>query len=286
MNWNEVGSVVRRVEWMWLAGALLATFLAPICATIRWIGVLEATEDTRLPFRTALLAVMTANALNLVLPSKGGDAVKVLYLKTEAKATDTLGMVVIERILDIAMLGVLGIAGGISSELPWSVGLGAVLVSASILVFSLLHQSLKKGIPSWVPSTIENAITYSARHFSQWRCNPRAVSLALVGSFGSWMSCLLIAGCLVAGIHGTGRWSLIFAIMPAAILVGLLPLTISGMGTRDAAITFLLEGVLTVEESTLVALGYTLFAYWIYALVSLPFILGNKVSLLLPSKKD
>ena len=48
------------------------------------------------------------------------------------------------------------------------------------------------------------------------------------------------------------------------------PVTVSGIGTRDAAFVALLSSQMSPEQATLVGIGYTLFAYWFLSLVSFP----------------
>ena len=64
-----------------------------------------------------------------------------------------------------------------------------------------------------------------------------------------------------------------YAIFPLCVLAGLVPVTLSGIGTRDAAFVQLMTMYgIAREGATMVALGYTVFAYWILSLISLPVI--------------
>jgi len=90
----------------------------------------------------------------------------------------------------------------------------------------------------------------------------------------------LIVASLIQAFGGGVSWGHAFAIYPVAVLAGLVPLTVSGIGTRDAAFVFLLSGLLAAEEATFVGLGYTLFAYWILSLVSLPVLFAELLSYL------
>ena len=75
----------------------------------------------------------------------------------------------------------------------------------------------------------------------------------------------------LAQAFGTGLGiGFAYAVFPLAILAGLVPVTVSGIGTRDAAFVALLSSQMSAEQATLVGLGYTLFAYWFLSLVSFP----------------
>jgi uncharacterized protein (TIRG00374 family) len=60
--------------------------------------------------------------------------------------------------------------------------------------------------------------------------------------------------------------------LPLAIFVGLLPLTLSGMGTRDSAIIALFSRYASPGVSLGVGLLYSLFGYWLPSLVGLLFL--------------
>ena len=76
---------------------------------------------------------------------------------------------------------------------------------------------------------------------------------------------------LVSAFGGSLAWGRVYGLFPVALLAGLVPATVSGVGTRDAAFVALLglEG-LSIEEATFIGLGYTAFSYWLLSLISLP----------------
>jgi len=65
-----------------------------------------------------------------------------------------------------------------------------------------------------------------------------------------------------------------------AVLAGLVPITVGGIGTWDSAFVILLTGHLTTEGATLVALGCTVLAYWLIGLLGVPVALREIVAFL------
>jgi hypothetical protein len=53
----------------------------------------------------------------------------------------------------------------------------------------------------------------------------------------------------------------------------MIPVSVSGIGPRDATFVLLLSTHLPIEEATLVGIGYTFFAYWLQSLVAFPVVL-------------
>ena len=63
----------------------------------------------------------------------------------------------------------------------------------------------------------------------------------------------------------------IFAVFPIAICVGLLPITLSGIGTRDAVLVMLLA--LQTSDALALGIAYTLFNYFILSFLGMPFLI-------------
>ncbi len=59
--------------------------------------------------------------------------------------------------------------------------------------------------------------------------------------------------------------------IPIAIFIGLVPVTLGGMGTRDAAIIFLFSVFATPSQLLGVGILFSLFRYWLPSLIGIPF---------------
>lgn len=102
-------------KWEWLLAAAFMVSILPFSAALRWQGVLRAYGKTRMPFGKSVRAVMMANVLNSFLPSKGGDMAKAVYLKKQAGLSVGFGTLVIERLVDLMVLGLLGAIAKLSA---------------------------------------------------------------------------------------------------------------------------------------------------------------------------
>jgi glycosyltransferase 2 family protein len=77
---------------------------------------------------------------------------------------------------------------------------------------------------------------------------------------------ILLVWLLYSGIGAEAPFLQVCRALPLAILAGLLPLTLSGIGTRDAALIVLMTPVATEAQSLAVGLLYTVIVYWLPAL--------------------
>lgn len=255
-----------RKEYLWLALGL--TGLTPVLGTLRWLGVLRA-QGVRLPYGTALRAVLMANVLNSFLPSKGGDVVKAAYLRDHGGLTLGVGTVVLERLIDLLMLGLLGLAGFLLSGVGWGLLAGGVLVALVAGVFFLAVLLPVDRLP--LPLTVRSKLHGLSSVFRLWLRCPSAVVQTVGCSLAVWSAAALTVCCLVSAFDLPLDWSVAYALFPLCVIAGLVPVTVSGVGTRDAVFVelLMLHGV-SLEGATLVGLGYTVFAYWLLSLLCLP----------------
>jgi uncharacterized membrane protein YbhN (UPF0104 family) len=253
-------------SYLWLAMGL--TVLVPVLGTLRWLGVLRA-QQVRVPFATALRAVLMANVLNSFLPSKGGEMVKAAYVREHGGLTLGIGSVVLERLVDLLVLGVLGLAGFAISGVGWGLLAGGLLIGGVGSAFFLALCLPVDRFP--LPVGVRKKLAGLARVFRLWVRCPAAMLQTVGSSLGVWSAAALTVCCLVSAFDLPLRWSVAYALFPLCVLAGLVPVTVSGVGTRDAAFVelMLLQGV-GIEGATMVALGYTVFAYWLLSLLCLP----------------
>lgn len=259
--------LLQQAEWSWLLLAAVATCLIPIASVYRWRGVLAAQDDIGLSYKIALHAVMMANVLNSFLPSKAGDLAKAVYLRKHGGLSKGAGTVILERLVDLAVLGLLGIVGLSISGALWGLLAGTILLGGVIVVFIVL---LTVPVNSFLPQKPARLFENVRLVFLRWIRNPGAIFRTFLGSIVTWSIGGLTVYALARSIGAELSLGYTLAIFPLAILAGLIPVTISGIGTRDSAFVMLLSNQLPVEESTLIGIGYTLFAYWFLSIICFP----------------
>lgn len=268
MDMEEAREALRQAQWPWLLGALLATCAIPLSASFRWMGVLRAVEGLRFPYGGALRAVLMANVLNSFLPSKAGDGAKAVYLRQHGGLSMGVGTVILERAVDFSVLGLLGMAGYFTSGALWGLFAGAFLLGSMVTLFSIILLFPVNKLP--LPEKILGKLDSLGKVFRCWVRHPGAMAQTLAGSLCTWSMAGLTVCCLSSAFQTGIPWGYAYGVFPLAILAGLIPVTVSGVGTRDSAFVFLLSAHSTVEGATLVGLGYTVFGYWILSLISLP----------------
>lgn len=246
----------------------------PLVGTLRWLSILKTQPEVDIKFSTALKANMIANVLNSFLPSKSGDLAKGWYLKKQNLSIG-IGTVILERIIDLSNLSLIAFIAGLYSGQKISSIVGFSLM---ILLVSMV------GILGWFPfekimlskvSKLTEIFLSFRQVIQNWIQHPYNMVMTTVFSLLVWLLNSLAVANLIGSINPQVPLARALAIYPLAILSGLVPLTISGLGTRDATFVFLLEPYMSSEAATMISLSYTATAYWLLSCISLPFVLSE-----------
>ena len=273
----QTGELLADANWGWLLLAALLTCALPFTSVFRWLGVLRA-QDTQLPFLVALRAVMMANVLNSFLPSKSGDVAKAVYLREHGGLSKGTGTVILERLVDLGVLGALGLFGLLVNGTLWGLVAGAGLLGGVLGVFLVVTLLPIEKLP--LPGKVTQILQDLRGVFTRWLGNRAAIAQTLGASVLTWSLGGFTVFALAQAFGTDLGLGFAYAVFPLAILAGLVPVTVSGIGTRDAAFVALLGSQMSPEQATLVGLGYTLFAYWFLSLVSFPVVAWQVVAFL------
>lgn len=250
-----------------LASILVLALIIPI-AVFRWQIILNVTGHP-LPFWRCFNIVMVALPLASITPSKSGDVIKAYYLKNEIPMSITIGTVFTERVFDVLSLIILSFIG---SMFYFKIEFLVILTPVMLVVIGLLviisNSNLK--IPliknSW--NSKLNNMTHSMKLLTK---NRKAFYVVLLLSFVSWIMAVFQTMLFFYALHINIPFLFTMANVPIAIFIGLMPVTLGGMGTRDAAIILLFSEYAQANQLLSVGILFSLIRYWIPSIAGLPF---------------
>jgi len=234
--------------------------------TRRWQTLLSAMEFAVSSWK-CFNVLMATFPLTAVTPSKAGDFVRAYYLKDEIPMIRTVGSVLTEKVFDVVVLIAFSLLGTIyyqRHELIWLCFISLALVSLLVLV---LRREVRLPVGGSWNGRIDN-IALSMRSLLDNRVLFVKTSLY---SIIIWILAMLQVLLFFYALDIDVNLLYLFANMPIAIFIGMLPVSIGGMGTRDAAIIFLFSGYGSVSELLAVGLLFSLFRYWLLSIIGLPF---------------
>lgn len=94
---KDLGNVILHINWWMLIGGLIATGFIYIVSGLRWHYLFP-----QYPITTSINGTTVAFAANTIIPARGGEIVRALYLKSRNKIpiSQTIGCIILERLLD------------------------------------------------------------------------------------------------------------------------------------------------------------------------------------------
>ncbi len=182
--------------------------------------------------------------LGIATPGKLGEAMKIPALISRGLTLKSAtGITILDRLMDIAILGLLGI---------WAIGslisvklAGLVLVS--VILLGLIAFVLRKLTLKLLPQIDTNS----------WA---RAIALTII----NWAVYFLQLWILATGFGLSINPQIFVAIMTLVGIISILPIAPAGLGTRDAAL-LLFFGSLGISAEKTIAFSFTIFALTIIA---------------------
>ncbi len=271
---------------LWLLGALVLTLLGVALSALRWHRVLVALGRPARPsalVRHYLASLFVGN----VLPSTiGGDVLRVGRLAHDGGDTPrVMASVVLERLsgwLVLPVLTFVGLAGNpeLRRMAPGAAGTAlGVAFSTLVLLAIVLTMASSRGLNRLAGSDRGWRRFTGAVHLGleRFRRAPGLAFEVLTAGFAYQLVVVLAAFVGAKALGLTIGWTAMLAFFPVVAIVQVLPLTVSGLGTREAALIFFLHPF-GVPDSHAFALGLLL--YTVNLAVSLlgapAFAIGNR----------
>ncbi len=278
-NQSQLLEAVHKINPLWLIPAVLLYGLHIVAGAWRW-QILLKVQKIQLSFFESLSLTLQALFFSLVIPggAVGGDLAKAGFIAARTQKGERLKgvfTILIDRVIGmVALFSLAGIVGimsikflgslsGIMELVIYALIFGCImgLASAAALFF---HRDLEKiNLFSWLISHV-NRISKGALHNLMSAMDDfRSEYKTLIFCFAISVVFIHLNIALIVYLigHGTGADSLTF---PLSILtsslgntVGALPITPSGVGTRDYVFEKLLSAGGITEQALLIPLIFT-----------------------------
>ena len=238
------GDLSGSVDWRWLVGAGVLSFVYWFVRVARWRWVL-ATEGQYVGWGRAWVSMLAGLGVGLITPIRSGEIVRPMFLPKGARVR-LAGWVVIERMFDLSAvltLGILGMFYMVFSGLlltadvsvpPWLLVVAPLLLACTLGVPMLVHYR-----PRGLWRILARILPGRARQLAEARLTWRQFGIFYAVSIVAEAICLLsVFFCL----SSRGEISLMTAtaLAPVVVLGNLLPAGPGGFGIREgtAALVF------------------------------------------------
>lgn len=256
-NPRAVAGIVANADLGFIGAAILLVFVDRAVMAYRWLVLLRPIPRAdRPPFTTLLRLFFVSTFVGTFLPASiGADAVRAYGLRQQqVGGAVAVASVLMDRLLGVlsilivAIVGLAALGSGLGARLvspavfvPLAVAAGVSAVAA-VLVFDTRAAALAARTAAALPGLrvrdiarrLLDAVTaYSAHH--------RDLANVLAGSIGVQVLRIVQAYLLGRALRIDAGPQIYFALIPIVLLVMLLPITINGIGTSQAAFVWFFE---------------------------------------------
>jgi len=277
---NELKYYFQHINLMYFFISIILFFPIIFTNAERWRIIISKEYNIRR--REAIKLTLVGLTFSAITPSKLGDLTKAYFIKDHLNLKRGIASIFFEKSLDLfslcsfSLIGVLlsGTFDKVSAPiLIFSlITISAVIVS---LVFNLGNIKIFKSLLDILERNKKiGDITIDFYTFiADIKGDKKILSIVFFMSLILWFFNLTQIYFFFLCFAYFPRIELVFGLVPIAILIGLIPVTIAGMGTRDSALIVLFSEY--APNSLIFGVGILCsLRYWIIALAGLPFVRG------------
>lgn len=268
--WPGIRKTWTEIHWD-LFGLSCALVPVMMSFKVQRFRLLSRTMVGALSYRFTYLVYFAAYFIGVITPGRIGEFAKVHYLmsKKGVSAAQALRPTLVDRLLDMlclvavgavgwAALGLYRIGGVASAKIAGFVALGVAALTGPIwgrAVIRALGRRATFGVRAartmvWLEETLAAFYTRIGA-----QCSLLTIAAYTIGFFQAW----LIARSV--GIHEIPYHSMC-VIMAAISLAMLVPISVSGFGTREASAIFLMGKMYGIPEDR--AIGFSLLYFAVF----------------------
>ena len=240
-SFSVIVATIRNMNISWFIGALLVYPIAILLSSCRWQMLMKAQNIEVSYLRSLGLNYLGCFFNNFMLSLTGGDVVKAYYATklTEAKKTEVVTIVFVDRLLGIGGLTVMGIVSSLFVLGNAKMHLAVIVIMCVVFLFLIigilafnktLVKKLGKRVSHFKLMEVLKKI-YDAVYF--YKSRKKVLVAALMLSVVIW-TCLISINLLLArGLDVKLSPGHFFVFIPAINIISSIPITLAGWGLRE-----------------------------------------------------
>ena len=246
IDFKELGQVFLHIDPLASTGFLILIAVQLFIAAWRWNILTREMGQVRLPFFTSFEQVVGSYSANLVIPGKLGEIVRLPWMRKYALKTPVILMVLFEKLLDIAaVIFILFISllllKSLGFAFPFNID-SIFYSSAAIVLIMMLVFFFRKPLLQWMKSMQklkpegQDENSFSHRMLFMLSVIDRRSLAYFLLSVLLWSIQVLQFYFIFLMVGVKASFFYIYSGSCLALLAGALPISVAGLGTRDAVI--------------------------------------------------
>ncbi|MFO8015512.1 MAG: lysylphosphatidylglycerol synthase transmembrane domain-containing protein [Candidatus Woesearchaeota archaeon] len=271
LDLSRLAKAVAQIRWPFVAATLAVGMTAIFIKSYKWKKAVDY-SGLKYSTRDSFKAWLVSFAVGLITPGRVGDFYRAIYLKTSNRKPIGVcfATVFLDRIFDIiimlffAGLGILYLLT--MYDIPWGrklalfIGVMFVLVLIFLCLFrdNLVRRIIRPLFYRFVPEKHQKSMRKNYESFfslfnTVMKQPSRLMVLVVIGVAG-WLTAFLQLYLLALALNLDVTYLFISAIAPVINMIELIPISFSGIGTRDIALIFFL-GLIGASKELAVSLS-------------------------------
>lgn len=283
INLGALTDILSHTNIILLGLALAVNCFAILLKSLKWKIIVNSVKPD-FSLKESVKAFFVGFSFATITPAKIGDFIKVLYINDDQCGLGgCISTVVIDRLIDIVLLFSIAFIALYGFSLFYNIeilSIGTiVLIIAGVIagIYVVTHRPLLSALLRpfyniFIPKNLKDKVSlyyndFFTGLFTFYHDRPRFISSVSIGII-SWIP-PFVYGYLLALSIGIDTGVLFFVlVIPIISLLDLLPISISGIGTRDVALIFLFSlKDISAEQAVAFSLLYLFMSYWLIALI-------------------
>ena len=224
----------------------------PLIKAYRWRIILG--DGINASYFTVLKVLMTGSVFNMFAPSKLGDFSRVYFCKKELTNDShrIFNSVIVEKTCDIFTLCLICLVSLNFVNVSNNIKVSILIFSLVLFIISLMITSVNFHQFEFLNRLFEKIklieIFDDARNLKkEMKNNKIFFSKIFVISIFYWYIVLSQVYMFFLMFNLKASFLLVISLVPIALFIGMIPVTVSGIGTRDVALIFLFSGHFSSE---------------------------------------
>ena len=276
INLPEVAHIILKVNLLIFGIAILVTAVDITLKAFKW-KLIFSIYNIPVPYSRFLSSWIIGLSLSMITPGKVGDFGKAYYLKDKAPLGKSLTTVMAARIIDLITLFILAIIGLTIFATTYSPN--TIILTITYFLFavfligitllskqSIATRILKPFFVRLVPSRYKPILTsvygdfYSGVGLILGR--KKMLVFVILITLLIWLGTVLALFLVAQSLGFDIPYDFLLIVFPVITLLEALPISFSGVGTRDATLIFFFGFIMLSAEAALsISLLYLLMTY-------------------------
>jgi uncharacterized protein (TIRG00374 family) len=294
LDLNALAAVILNANPSYLLIALALVALTLVGKGLKWMLIIRAGgKQCPLPESTKLFCI--GFFLSLLTPGRIGDLARALYLRDRMPAGSALSTVIVDRLIDIVIILLLSLF----SVIGFAYLFGIVVVPPEIVLAIMAVFFLSAGFfmrkkyatlvlrpfyNMFIPPRLKETFRLNFRSFyaslKELRNSKLNLMLSVTLGFANWLISIATGYFIALSLGINVPFFFFILLIPMLSLIELLPISVSGIGTRDAGAIFLFSFYsVSAEPAVAFSLLYLVLAYFSVALIGALLFMLNPLKL-------